>query len=618
MIKKTLNYITSHKIIAGVIILVVILIGYYTYTKLSGSTVATQYVFGKVQRGDLVVSVSGSGQVSTLSKVEIKPQTTGQSQTLGQIIKVNVINGQTVKAGDVVAILDGKSALQSVNQAKSSVASAQANYDKLVNGATDSDLQSNNNTVQSAQISLQNSLQNISTKLQNNYISISNSIFLNTDQLFEDPVVNPILTIRDVYFNNLQLKINVENERRQAGLVPQFLKDASANVLTSSDPVAVTNSAIDKLTVVRNYFDDMTSLLTLSGVSVSSSGATALSSAESAASSARSNANSAVADMISALQSYQNAVVSLSQAKTALDFKKAPANPDDVVVAQAQLDNAKANLANALETYASRIVTAPFDGQIGGLSAQVGQQISSSDVLGTIITPQKVVNVSLNEVDAAKVKAGDAVELAFDALPDVTVAGKVSFVDPLGTVTQGVVNYAVQIGMDDQNDQIKAGMTATANIITDTHTGVLMVPTSAITKNGNRSAVLVPNGPIGSGLQATTTFAGFRDFASSTASSTATSTATSTRFRNGANRPSGTIGAPQASQATTATVHPVPVIVGISNDTMTEIISGLNEGDSVVTRTISGTATKTTTTQSSSLFGGAGGIRTGGGGRIGG
>ena len=93
MRKKILKYITTHKVVTVVVALVIIGIAYYAYTRLSSTTAATQYVFGKVQRGDLVVSVSGTGQVATLSKVEIKPQTTGQSQTLGQIIKVNVING---------------------------------------------------------------------------------------------------------------------------------------------------------------------------------------------------------------------------------------------------------------------------------------------------------------------------------------------------------------------------------------------------------------------------------------------------------------------------------------------------------------------------------------------
>jgi HlyD family secretion protein len=614
MIKKIRKYIVAHKVISGIVVLVVIIIGYYTYTKLHSSTVATQYVFGKVQRGDLVVSVSGTGQVATLSKVDIKPQTTGQSQTLGQIIKVNVMNGQAVKAGDVVAVLDGKTALQSVNQARSSVASAQATYDKLVNGPTASDLQSNQNSLQSAQISVQNALQNLATQLQSAYITNSNSVYLNTDPFFVDPLVNADLSINGTYFTRQDLQAQVNNDRRiTIPPILDLLKKDATDVLTSADPVALTQDAITKLTAVRSYFDDMTTLLTSYATGISDAGRSAIDTDKGIASSARTSANSAVNSTISALQTYQSAIVSLSQASTSLAFKQAPPNPDDVVVAQAQLDNAKANLANAQETYASRIITAPFDGQIGGLTAQVGQQISSSDVLGSIITPQKVVNVSLNEVDAAKVVAGDPVVLTFDALPNVTILGKVNFEDPLGTVTQGVVNYSVQIVMNDQNNQIKTGMTATAVITTDTHANVLIVPTAAVTKVGNRSVVMVPN-TASTTANATTSndFAGF-------VPGTATSTGTSTRVRGSGTRTftgaTGTAGATQNAQATTATVHAVPVTVGISNETSTEILSGLNEGETVVVRTISGTtSTAAASTARAGLFGiGGGGIRTGGG-----
>jgi HlyD family secretion protein len=616
MTKKILKYITAHKVIAGVVVVVLIIAGYYTYTRFSNGTTATQYVFGKVQRGDLVVSVSGTGQVATLSKVEIKPQTTGQSQTLGQIIKVNVVNGQTVKAGDVIAILDGKTALQAVNQAKSSVTSAQANYDKLVGSTTGSGSRASNNSIQSAQLNLQNSIQNIATKLQSDYISVSTLVFLNTDPLFVDPVVNPVLTIDGTYFTDQSLQTKVQNERIQVGFDLVAIKNDASNVLTSSDPTTAVNDAMTRFTGIRNYFDDMTTLLSMNTKAVSSSGQSNLDSDKSMASNARLGANSVVTDMVNALQTYQGALISLNQVTASY--------PDDLAVAQAQLDNANANLSTAEQTYASRIITAPFDGQIGGLTAQLGQQVSSSDVLGTIITAQKVVNVSLNEVDAAKVAAGDTVTLTFDALPDLTLQGVVSYLDPLGTVSQGVVNYSVQIGINDQNNQIKTGMTATAIIITETHSNVLIVPTAAITKVGNQSVVLVPNASAATPAPTASTSNSYGDFARF-ASSTATSTASSTRPRGSGNRTFGstTVATQSAAQATTATVHAVPVAVGISNDTSTEILSGLNEGDTIVTRTIKGTTSTTaaSTAQTGSIFGiggGGGTVRTGTGGRIGG
>jgi HlyD family secretion protein len=592
---KVRGWVVAHKIISVVIAVVIMSGGYYTYTKIHAASAATQYVLGRVTRGDLVVSVSGTGQVATLSAVDIKPKTTGQSQTLGQIISVNVKNGDTVKAGQVVAVLDGKAALQSYNQAKASVASAQANYNKLVNGATATDLQSLNSSVQNAQTTLSNTKQSILTKLQTDYTSAANAVYLNTDPFFNNPLSVSKLQVSDVLFTNQQLQASVEGNRPMIGTILENWKQEVNSATLTSDLPTLVNNGINNLRKIRTYFDDMTSLFGSYAISSTASGQSSINSNKSTASSARSSIDTAINDLITVLQTYQNAQTSLQQAQASLSLKQAPPSKDDVTVAKAQLDNANANLATAYETYASRIITAPFAGQIGGLTAQVGQQVSSSDSLGKIITSQKVVNISLNEVDAAKIKANDSVALTFDALPNVTIKGHVNYVDPLGTVTQGVVSYAVQIAMDEQNDQIKTGMTASAAITTESHPNVVMVPTSAITKVGNRSVVLVPNQTVG-GAQATSTFG-----APSTSTRTRGGQASSTINRTFQN---------QTAQQANLTVHPVTVTTGISNDTETEILSGLNPGDQIVVRTVSGTKTTTTTTGAGGLFGGAGANRT--------
>ena len=94
------------------------------------------------------------------------------------------------------------------------MASAQASYDKLVNGPTASDLQSYNNSIQSAQTSVQNALQGIATGLQSAYITNSNSVYLSTDSFFDNPLVNATLQITDVYFNDQQRQSQVDNQRR--------------------------------------------------------------------------------------------------------------------------------------------------------------------------------------------------------------------------------------------------------------------------------------------------------------------------------------------------------------------------------------------------------------------
>ena len=72
----------------------VIIGGYYGYQSLFGGKTTTSYVTAAVEKGTLIVSVSGSGQISALDQVDIKPKTSGDLVYLG------IKNGQEVKAGN--------------------------------------------------------------------------------------------------------------------------------------------------------------------------------------------------------------------------------------------------------------------------------------------------------------------------------------------------------------------------------------------------------------------------------------------------------------------------------------------------------------------------------------
>jgi multidrug efflux pump subunit AcrA (membrane-fusion protein) len=185
-----------------------------------------------------------------------------------------------------------------------------------------------------------------------------------------------------------------------------------------------------------------------------------------------------------------------------------------------------------------------------------------------MITNQHLASITLNELDATKIVIGQKATLTYDALPDLSIAGQVSEVDAIGTVSQGVASYNIKIAQLTQDDRIKPGMSVTASIITNVASDVLILPSSAVKTQGTQKYVeTLPNAV--------------------TSATSGTSTSSSTPIN-------------------------VPVTVGATNDTQSEITSGLNEGDSVVSRTIS--STTTTSTGTTTGTGAAAGARGGGGG----
>jgi membrane fusion protein, macrolide-specific efflux system len=206
------------------------------------------------------------------------------------------------------------------------------------------------------------------------------------------------------------------------------------------------------------------------------------------------------------------------------------------------VEQKKNALSDAKKNLSDYYIRAPFEGIVTGLSVSSGDSVSRSDILASVITEEIQAKVSLNEVDAVRVKVGDTAELVFDALPDLKVSGKVIKIDTIGTLSQDVATYNAEISLDLQPELLKPGMNVSVNIITDVKEGAVIIPSGAMKTENSISYVEILKGGV---------------------------------------------------------VERKTVEVGSSNDTQTEILSGLNAGDKVVTQTISASASGSTSSSSS-------------------
>lgn len=252
---------------------------------------------------------------------------------------------------------------------------------------------------------------------------------------------------------------------------------------------------------------------------------------------------------------------------TLSDLRKGPDAIDIAVqqntVAQrrSSLQSTRDRLSDALETLNDYTVRAPFDGIVVKVDGQLANQVSPSTQIATVLTQTKMATIPLNEVDIAKIKNGQKATITFDAVADLSIAGKVTEVDAIGTVSQGVVTYNVDVSFLTEDERIKPGMSASVSIASDVRTDVLTVPNGAI-KNGS--------------VQILTSIT--------------------------------TPSAEAQSQGITSDTPPesIPVQTGLASDQSTEILSGVKEDDWIVTRTII-PSTTTAAARTTSLLPTAGG-----------
>jgi membrane fusion protein, macrolide-specific efflux system len=227
---------------------------------------------------------------------------------------------------------------------------------------------------------------------------------------------------------------------------------------------------------------------------------------------------------------------------------------DDWLATEAQYKNqqgvvaaAQTSLSSAWANYqkTSPTIYAPISGTISGLSFQVGSVLTAQTSSTGTSTSQRIANikteatpvavVNLNEVDVPKVTVGNKATLTMDAFPAATFTGKIVSIDTTGSVSSGVTTYPAYIIFDAAVDGIYPNMAVDANIITSVKDNVILVPNAAVqtSTSGESTVRIMKNGKLST----------------------------------------------------------VNVTVGASNDTQTEIDSGVNVDDTVVTgTTTTGTA----------------------------
>lgn len=530
-------------------LLFIVAVGYFGYTHFFSNTGSKiTYTLEKVTRGTLTTYVSSSGQVIVKNQVDLKPQAGGT------VVRVPVTVGQYVKKGQLLLALDARSALSGLTQAKANLASAKVTYQKVLDGATTADVLALQSSLDTSKVSLSSTKQNAIQKLSDTYLQTSDIVINKTNQFFANPnTVSPTFNIQGYPLNNQNLQSSIEQERAEINAILPTWKQG-LNIISLQEGIdnGLTGS-LANLNKVATYLDNIALALNSSSANDST-----MSGYRSTVSSARQTISSLISGIISSQQSLVSANSQVAQNQAQLDLKKAPPTEGDLTIAKAQLTNAEANLENAQTSYENTVLVAPFDAVVGAVAVKVGDQASQGTTAFTLITQNQMADLSLNEVDATKIALGQKATLTFDAVPDLTLAGTVAEQSPLGTVTQGVVTYNVKIAFDTQDKRVKPGMSVTANIITAVKGDVLLVPSEAVKTDRGNTYISIPA-------------AGF---------SSSSSTVVTELLQVPAQK---------------------SVVAGISNDTATEIASGIQEGDWIIVKTSTQSGTKTATTQQSAI-----------------
>jgi membrane fusion protein (multidrug efflux system) len=176
---------------------------------------------------------------------------------------------------------------------------------------------------------------------------------------------------------------------------------------------------------------------------------------------------------------------------SAIDYKTAQAN---VEAAQAQLAAARANAAGAAESAGRATITSPITGVVSARFVSGGEAVNPGAALFTVVDARELELAGRVGVqDAARVRVGQTVTFALDALPNQTFRGRVARIDP--TADPGTRQVGVYVRLPNPNNRIVGGQYARGNIETGSSGTAIVIPESALTnRTGDAAVVFVLTG----------------------------------------------------------------------------------------------------------------------------
>src|SRR3989339_669565 len=543
--------------------------------------VKTVYTTVLVQKGNILQTVSETGTVKAVNELNLSFLNTGKLE------KIYYKVGDSVKSGAVLAELDYSSLATNREEAQANLDVARANLNKLLAGATKEDIVVAEASTRQAQITyelakkelekVRNTVdENIaqSKKTYSDLVSKTDEDITTHEQSIDNykesafTIVEDKLTIANNALDVSDRTINDEDGEDKIGIKEQIYVTNTKNTYTEGLALlAIANSALisTKLNDTAENVSDLTSKTlnvlnkTYSSLqncfnalenSVTSSSFTQsyLDTLKSGITTQQTLVNTAISQIQTAKQNLDGAILAYTtntdtakstlekaevaysdavknarnnlfdaefageQSMTAAESKidtaleawqvsvaqenkvKATANKYDITLSQAKIRQSEAAISNINQQIENSIIKAPIDGQITKLDFEIGEQVMSGTNVVSILGGNNFeIEVLISEADIAKVNKGDKSIITLDSFgDDIEFIGFVEFIEPAETKVQDVIYYKVIVVFDSGEYEIKSGMTANVVVTTQEKNDVLVVPSRAvIDKNGDGKVVRV-------------------------------------------------------------------------------------------------------------------------------
>lgn len=578
------------KKISIILIVVIAIISIVSFLAIKNKP-KTTYTTAKIERGNIIQSVSETGTVKSASEIDLTFLNTGK------IAKINYHIGDKVARDQILAELDCSDLQKRRDEASANLDVARANHNKLLSGATKEEINVAKASVQQAKnayeaaeknmiktkdsikentLQAKKTLSDLESRLDTDITTSEQAIInaettlINTKATYQRAIdnsrENAITTIEDkltiannaldvvdktINDDNLKDRLSIKNITYLDSIDKSYLEAKALLDLAKTGLATAKNGAsgsyINKIindtqNALSKTFETLQYTFTgLENTVISSSlSQTSLDAFKSSISAQQTLVSASISSVQTLKQTIDRAILDyntnvalaengLSQAnvayETALKTARnnlatievegekqitsaqsqidsafeawqvaqsrynqtiAPANKQDILVSEARIRQAQTALDTLVKNTDNCYIKAPIDGTVTKVNYEIGEQPSGKAVISMLGENNFEIEVLISEADIAKVAKDDEVVITLDAFGEETeFTGFVSFIEPAETIIQDVVYYKVNVLFLENKENnllsnIKSGMTANVIITTAKKENVLIIPGRAV------------------------------------------------------------------------------------------------------------------------------------------
>jgi HlyD family secretion protein len=400
-----------------------------------------------VMRGPIEATVNATGSIEPESMVSL---TFGVA---GSVRQVNVVRGQTVSEGTILASLGAEELALAVKQAEDSLRVQQLTLAQRLNSRpTPATLAAAQADIEAAEANL--------VIAEANVVAARASVVQAQARLAQvraGPTTGEIATSEaEIAARSAELQTLEEQHTRliQAGIGGPQEEQLRSQVVVARQTLAAAEARLATLQAGARPAD-----IQVANAAIATAEAQLLA-AEGQVAAARAN---------------------VSRAQAAYDrLLEGPAE-EEIAILEAQVAGVETNLELARLRFDQSVIVAPTSGRVASVRVNPGEQTSPGTPAIVLVNEAAYhIEVNVDEIDVDRVALGQPVEITLDALPGVVVSGQVNEIAPTAAGAGGVVTYLVTINIDAPDISLRPGMSANASIVVERLDDALIVPNWAI------------------------------------------------------------------------------------------------------------------------------------------